>query len=133
MRAILAWGACLILSGCATRPQPPTQTAEAQAELQKLIAGKVAGQPITCLPHYRAEDMVRIDDSTIAFRQGSTVYVNHLRGVCTNLKSSFYALVTHSNGSGLCNGDIAQVRDVSHGMIVGSCGLGDFIPYSKPA
>ena len=105
MRAIFALGACLILSGCATQPQPPTQTAEDQAELQKLITGKVAGQPITCLPHYRAED----------------------------LKSSFYALVTHSNGSGLCNGDIAQVRDVSHGMIVGSCGLGDFIPYSKPS
>ena len=122
----------MALAGCATQPPQPTQTAQSQAEFQKLVAGKVPGQPISCLPHYRAEDMVRIDDSTIAFRQGSTVYVNHLRSECANLKSDFYALVTHSNGSGLCSGDIAQVRDVSHGMIVGACGLGDFIPY-KPS
>lgn len=133
MRAIFASAVCLILSSCASQPPSPTQLAQSRAELQKLIGGKVAGQPITCLPHYRANDMVRIDDSTIAFRQGTTVYVNHLRGECSNLKDSFYALVTHGNGSGLCNGDIAQVRDVSHGMIVGSCGLGDFIPYTKPS
>lgn len=132
MRSILAMGACLVVAGCATQPPSPSQIAESQAELQKLIGGKVAGSPITCLPHYRADDMVRIDDSTIAFRQGSTVFVNHLNGECSNLKNSFYALVTKGNGMGLCNGDIAQVRDVSHGTIVGACALGDFIPY-KPA
>jgi hypothetical protein len=38
--------------------------------------------------------------------------------------------VTRSSGSGLCRGDIARVADVSTGMIVGSCAVGDFIPYT---
>jgi hypothetical protein len=121
----------LAVAGCATQPPTPTRTAEAQVKLDKLIAGKTAGAPITCLPHYRADDMVRIDDSTIAFEQGSRVYVNHLRGECSNLKNNFYALVTRGNGMGLCRGDIAEVRDTSTGTLVGACGLGDFIPYSQ--
>lgn len=121
----------LTLIGCMTQPPTPTRTAEAQAELDKLLAGKTAGPPITCLQHYRANDMVRIDDSTVAFKQGSRVYVNHLIGACSNLDSSFYALVTRSNGMGLCRGDIAHVQDVSTGAIVGSCAIGDFVPYTR--
>ena len=70
------------------------------------------------------------DDGTVAFKNGRTVYVNHLLGECNGLKSGFYTLVTRSSGSGLCRGDIARVADVSTGMIVGSCAVGDFIPYT---
>jgi hypothetical protein len=132
MRSICPIVVGLALASCATQPPPP-RTAQAQVQLDKLIAGKRAGAPITCLQHYRADDMVRIDDSTIAFRQGSRVYVNHLNGECSNLSNSFYALVTKGNGMGLCHGDIAEVRDVQTGTLVGACGLGDFIPYSRPS
>ena len=99
------------------------------SDLNKLIAGKSAGAPFTCLQHYRSDDMVKNDESTVAFKQGRRVYVNHLIGACSNLDSSFYALVTKSSGTGLCRGDIAYVQDVSNGTIVGSCAIGDFVPY----
>lgn len=133
MRRIHPILVALVLTGCATQPPATTRTAEAQLKLDKLLAGKNAGAPITCLPHYRADDMVRIDESTVAFEQGSRVYVNHLIGACSNLDNDFYALVTTSNGSGLCRGDIAYVRDVSTGTTVGACAIGDFIPYSRPS
>ena len=41
-------------------------------------------------------------------------------------------LVTRSQGSQLCRGDIGTVTDMTSGMVVGSCALGDFVPY-KPA
>ena len=129
MLKLLVIASGFALAGCATQLPAPTRTAEAQAELNKLVAGKTAGAPLTCLQHYRANDMVRIDESTVAFKQGRQVYVNHLIGACSNLDSSFYALVTRSNGTGLCRGDIAHVQDVSTGAIVGSCAIGDFIPY----
>jgi hypothetical protein len=122
----------LALSSCAGQPTTATRTAENQIKLDKLLAGKVAGAPITCLPNYQANDMIRIDDSTIAFKRGSRVYVNHLRGACSNLTSGFYSLVTRSSGQGLCRGDIAEVRDNQTGTIVGACGIGNFIPYSNP-
>jgi hypothetical protein len=129
MRGISITAFAIALTGCATQPPAPTRSAEAQAEFNKLIAGKTAGAPITCLQHYRTNDMVRIDESTVAFKQGRRVYVNDLIGACSNLDSSFYALVTRSNGTGLCRGDIAHVQDVSTSTIVGSCAIGDFVPY----
>ena len=133
MSAVRAAGLALavaMLPGCTTQPPQASRSAEAQAEFQKLTAGKVAGAAITCLPSYRSSDMVTIDDGTVAFKNGRTVYVNHLLGECNGLESGFYTLVTRSSGSGLCRGDIARVADVSTGMIVGSCAVGDFIPYT---
>jgi hypothetical protein len=122
------------LAACSTAPEPITRTAKGEGELQRLLAGKAAGPPISCLQSYRANDMSVIDDSTIAFRRGrDTVYVNHLRGACSNLGTGFYTLVTRTPGSnGLCRGDIAEVADVQNGITVGSCVLGDFTPYTRP-
>ena len=131
MRAIPLLLAAAVLTGCMTQPAPATRSAEAEAEFQKLTAGKVAGQPITCLPSYKRNDMVTIDDGTVAFKNGKTVYVNKLIGECSGLDSGFYALVTNSSGPGLCRGDIARVADVRTGMLAGSCAIGDFVPY-KP-
>lgn len=119
-------------AGCTTAPPAPTRTAKAEAEFQKLTAGKVPGTPITCLQSYRAGDMVTIDDSTVVFKEGSRVYVNHLIGECNGLSSGFYTLVTKSGGSGMCRGDISRVADVRTGMTVGSCAIGDFVPYNSP-
>lgn len=120
------------LGACTTGPEP-ARTAEAAAHLDRLIAGKVAARPLTCLPHYRANDMIVIDNGTVVFKNGRTVYRNDFQGGgCSNLGKGNYALVTRTTGSGLCSGDIAEVRDVSAGITVGSCVLGDFIPYSPP-
>jgi hypothetical protein len=74
--------------------------------------------------------MVTIDDRTIVFKRGRQVYVNHLLGECDGLDSGFYTLVTRSGGSGMCRGDISHVTDVRTGMMVGSCAIGDFVPYA---
>ena len=131
MRPIHPILVALSLTGCMTQPPAPTRTAEAQAEFQKLTADRVPGRPMSCLPSYRAGNMVPIDDSTVVFKDGGRVYVNHLIGSCSNLKNGFYTLVTRSNGSGLCRGDIAHVADVSTGIIAGSCAIGDWVPYSR--
>jgi hypothetical protein len=121
------------LASCSTAPQPG-RSAHAENHFRQLIAGKVAGQPVTCLASYRARDMVVIDDSTIAFRESrSRVWVSNLRSSCSNLGSGHYALVTRTfGGTGLCSGDIAEVADLSNGFTVGSCVVGEFTPYTKP-
>jgi hypothetical protein len=120
--------------GACTAGPAPVRTAEAEAHLQTLVAGKAAGAPVSCLPHYRANDMIVIDDGTVLFKNGRTVYRNDFGGgTCSNLGRGHYALVTRtSGGSGLCRGDIAEVRDLSAGITVGSCVLGDFVPYAPP-
>ena len=71
------------------------------------------------------------DNTTIAFRSGRTLYVNKLASACAGLDGS-YALLTRSLGGELCRGDIADIADLTTRTIVGSCSLGEFVPYGPP-
>lgn len=133
MRGIALLLAGAALASCAAAPQPG-RSAKAESRFQELLAGKVAGPAMSCLPSYRTSDMVVIDDQTVAFRDGSRrVWLADLRQGCSNLGSGFYALVTRQfGGGGLCSGDIAHVTDLTSGFTVGSCVFGDFVPYVRP-
>jgi hypothetical protein len=132
MRGIALLLAGLGLASCSTTALQPNRSAQAEQDYQRLLAGKVAGPPVACLSTFRANDMVIIDENTVAFKRGhSEVYVNHIPDGCSNLGMSHYALVTRQQGTSLCRGDIAQVMDLTNGMTVGSCSMGDFIPYKR--
>jgi hypothetical protein len=105
-----------------------------QRAIDSLLAGKVAGTPVSCLPNYNANDMSVIDGQTVAFRVGTgTVYMAHLGPGCDLLGSGNYALLTKQfGGMGLCKGDIAQVFDTMNRITVGSCVIGDITPYTRP-
>ena len=132
MRGILLLVAGSLLASCANVPPQPERSLAKQREYEQLLAGKVAGPPMSCLPSYRSNDMVVIDPHTIAFKDGSRrVYVNNMQGGCGNLGGG-YTLVTKTYGTAeLCRGDIAQVVDLQSHFTVGSCVFGDFIPYTK--
>jgi len=136
MRSVIPILMAAAIAGCA--PPPPAQVAAAnarsQARLAQLLAGKVAGAPQSCLPPYRNNNMIVIDDSTIAFRDGPTrVWVMRTRSPCNLLSAGPYALVTRPvGGMGLCRGDIGQVADTLSHTTVGSCVMGDFVPYTVP-
>jgi hypothetical protein len=119
--------------GACTPVQPVARTPQAEAHLQRLLNGRVPGAAQSCLPDYRSNDMVVIDDNTVLFRDGRTVYRNDFQGgSCNRLGSGFFALLTRRiGGIGLCRGDIAEVIDTGTGMTVGSCVIGDFVPYTK--
>jgi hypothetical protein len=78
--------------------------------------------------------MVVIDENTLLFRDGSNrVWRSELRGPCNGLGRPGTALLTKQfGGSGLCSGEIAQVIDTTGGFTVGSCALGEFVPYTGP-
>lgn len=134
MRNILFPLVAVALAGCAMAPQPTAVMDErAQARLSQLLAGKVAGPPQSCLPGYRSRDMVVIDDRTIAFRESpGRVWVMNPRNACNLLSSGPHALVTRTPTTQMCSGDIGQVVDTLSGATVGSCVMGDFIPYTRP-
>jgi hypothetical protein len=127
--------ACAV-SSCMGAPMGPSpaQVAQSQEKFARLTAGKVAGAPLSCLPTYRSNDMIVIDDETIAFRNGpGQVYINHMQGGgCLNIEGGRNALVTRTPSTNLCRGDIAQVLDTAAHMTIGSCVFGDFVPYMRP-
>lgn len=134
MRGLLVLLVGAMLAGCAATAEQPMRSAQKQQEYERLIAGKVAGPPVSCLPTYNANDMIVIDEQTIAFRQGgNNVYIAHMpAGGCSNLGRPPYTMLTKQFGTAqLCRGDIARIIDTTNRITVGSCVFGDFTPYSK--
>ncbi|MEP7315585.1 MAG: hypothetical protein ABI667_02725 [Sphingomicrobium sp.] len=129
MRLLMIPIAATMVAACQTATEQPTRTASQQQSYDRALAGKTAGKAEKCLPTYRSNDMSVIDDHTILFRDGRTTYVNSTLGNCSGLGDSGHALVTRNVGPQLCRGDIATVVDTSTGMTVGSCSMGDFVPY----
>lgn len=122
------------VGACAYDGGPPEpRSPQALQQLDRLLAGKVAGRPQTCLPNYRARDMTVIDENTVLFRDGATTWRAELPGGCMNLGRPGYALVTNQyGGEGLCSGQINRVVDTSTGILAGSCTFAEFTPYSPP-
>lgn len=133
MRGIPALFLAVAVGACAP-VQPVARAPQAEAHLQQLLSGRIPGPPVSCLPDYRSNNMVVIDDDTVLFQDGRTTYRNDFQGgSCSRLGSGNYALLTRRiGGIGLCRGDIAEVKDLANGMTVGSCVMGDFVPYTKP-
>lgn len=132
MRKLALLSVGLVLASCAAAPDPTASSARSQQQLQRLLAGKVPARPISCLPSYSQNDMQIIDGRTVAFRIGMrTLYLVHLSPGCELLGRGNYALFTKEfGGMGLCRGDIARVFDTSSRMTVGSCGVGEIVPYT---
>ncbi|WP_114227369.1 MULTISPECIES: hypothetical protein [Sphingomonas] len=122
-----------LVGACAYNEAPQPRSPQALQELDRYLAGKVAGPPQSCLPNYRANDMVVIDEHTVLFRDGRRVWRTEIPGGCSNLGRPGYAMVTKQfGGEGLCRGQIVQVVDTASGMVAGGCTFGDFVPFEAP-
>ena len=125
---LLAGGALLASAGLAearTRLTP-------QQRLDKAVAGRVAGKPVTCinLRDIRSTDI--IDNVGILYTTNNgTVYLNRPNGSAGFLDEDDI-LVTRSFSSQLCNIDIVQLVDRAGRFPKGSVSLGEFVPYPKP-
>ena len=132
-KSLLGLSGAALLASCSTTPVQETRSPRAQQELAEALAGRVPGKPVSCLPSYRADDMQIIDDWTILFKDGRTVYVQNPRGGCPGIGSRRNILVTRLFGtSQLCSGDISHLVDPSSGIGGGACVFSDFVPYTRP-
>ena len=136
MRSIPLLVAAGLLASCTNASPPPYMSRSPSGEraYQMLVANKVPGQPISCLPHYYSNDMSIIDGRTVAFRVSSrTSYVMHLGPGCEMLGSGTYALVSRQYGGvGMCRGDIQSVVDMMNHSSAGNCVITDIVPYTRP-
>ena len=134
MRIVLPLVTAAILAGCSAAPPPPaTPSPKQQARLAQLLDGKVAGTPRSCIPNWRTYNMIAIDDSTLIFQESpGRLWLQKPKNPCNLISAGPYALVTRDSIGQLCNGDIAQVIDTMSRTNVGSCVMGDFVPYVRP-
>ena len=137
MRRVIPFLLAAVLAGCSATPPPPPPAPNYQREqhLAQWLNGLAPSGPRQdCLASYHQKEMTIVDNSTILFRDSPDhVWVQKTQSACSPLAGPGpYALLTRSTMSSLCSGDIAQVVETGSGMIVGSCVIGEFQPYSRP-
>jgi hypothetical protein len=129
---ILAVGATGLLMACSTAPAEQARSPRAAKELADALAGRVAGPPQRCISNFPQVEVQVIDDWTILYREGSTVYVQNPQGGCPGIGIGSRTLVTRQVGtSQMCQGDINQAVDLHTGIGGAPCVFGPFVPYTK--
>ncbi|KTE37537.1 MULTISPECIES: hypothetical protein [unclassified Sphingopyxis] len=101
-----------------------------EAQLEKMLEGRVAGEPQNCINLTSARSSTIIDGTAIVYRAGSTLWVNRPKGGAESLDDDDI-LVTKTIGSQLCSIDTVQLRDRSSHMYAGFVSLGEFVPYRR--
>jgi hypothetical protein len=112
-------------SGCAPTAAPSGNG------LARELAGYTAGPPQACVPTFANQNLRVIDNRTLAYGYGTTMYVNHLPGPCPALEP-LNTLIVDAQGGQYCRGD--RVRGLEPGAVIPgpTCNLGNWIPYRKP-
>lgn len=129
---IMSIAPLLLVGGCAGGYSPPKLTERQTAELEKALAGKVAGEPQTCLNRRPQTNLTVISNNIVLYRVNrNLVYKNELIGSCSGLASGD-TLIVRSFSSQLCRGDFATTANLQSGVQTGACALGDFVPYRTP-
>jgi hypothetical protein len=107
----------------------PKLTGEAQ--LAKLLEGRTAGEPVSCLPSGLSSDSRVIDGTAIVYRSGSTLYVN--RPTNASSLDDDDILVTRLSTGRPCRLDMVNLVDRTSRFQTGFVSLQDFVPYRKVA
>jgi len=121
-----------MLAACSTAAGQEARSPQAQHELEKALAGRAPGKPVSCIRNFRTSNMQVIDDWTILFREGRVVYVQNPQGGCQGISSGSNTLVSRLYGTNqLCSGDINHLVDLHTGIGGGACVFTAFVPYTK--
>jgi hypothetical protein len=103
-----------------------------EQELAKMLDGREAGKPVSCIPYSQTQNATVIDKTAIVYRVGGTLYVN--RPSNADRLDDDDVMVTKLYSSQLCRLDTVQLHDRNAGfMWNGFVGLQDFVPYTKVA
>ena len=128
MRKILT---SLILAAAAfAAPASAADQKTPQEQLDRLLSGRVAGKPTSCINLASATSSQVIDGKAIVYRVGGTLYVNEPRSGAESLDSND-VLVTNTFGGNLCSIDSIKLIDRSSSFPRGFVILGDFVPYKR--
>lgn len=120
--------AVLAVPGLSTVAEAKRETP--QQRLDKLLAGRVAGEPRDCiyLPGVRSTRV--IDKTAIVYEKGGVLWVNRPTSGASSLDDDD-VLVTTTHSSQLCSIDIVRLHERSQGFFTGLVNLGKFVPYRR--
>jgi hypothetical protein len=135
--------ATLVLTGVMAVPlaaQDDMPDVEAKAEaapqtrgekrLERLLAGRVAGEPLRCIRSDPRQRMQTIDRTAYVYGSGNTIYVQRTNAP-ESIDDNDALVIRRFNPSELCRVDLATTVDPVTGIFTGAVFFEDFVPYTR--
>lgn len=107
-----------------------TEQAKGEKELAKLLEGRVAGEPTSCIRTPPNDRMRVIDDTAIVYGRGKTIYVNRTSRP-SDIDDRDTMVIRRFSGSQLCKTDTVTTIDRGSQMFSGVIFLSEFVPYTR--
>ena len=99
-----------------------------EAKLAKMLEGRVAGEPQSCINTFPSRALTQIDDTALVYREGRTLWVNRTR-TPDAIDDDDYLVIRKFGGTRLCRTDQVETYSRPGNFFSGVIFLGDFVPY----
>ena len=101
-----------------------------EKRLAKLLEGRVAGEPLSCIRSNPRQRMQTIDRTAYIYGSGSTIYVQRTRSP-DQIDDNDALVINRFDASSLCRVDMATTIDPVTGIFTGAVFFDDFVPYTR--
>lgn len=128
-RLIIAAAALVIAGAAAQASDKPTRSEKGEARLAEMLKGRVAGEPVGCIPAFNSSQLQVIEGVALVYGSGTTIYV--ARPTQPGMMRWDDVLVINRVGGQMCNTDIIRTVDRMSGFNTGVVFLSKFVPYKK--
>lgn len=103
---------------------------EGEERLAKLLEGRVAGEPMTCIRQLPNDRMTTIDGTAYVYGRGRTIYVQRTRNP-DKIDDRDTLVSRRFNATQLCRMDVLSTIDPVNGFFTGAVFFEDFVPYTR--
>ena len=126
---LIAAGAALAVTGSAVAAKSMKERGEAR--LEKMLEGRVAGEPSNCITTMRGSNNLQvIDGVALVYDAGNTIWVARPRDP-RMLDDNDALIMDRFSPSRLCAIEPMKTIDRTGGFFTGIVMLEDFVPYTK--
>ena len=129
MRPTAATAAALAIAALAAGPSVAAERLTGEAKLAKMLEGRVAGEPQSCINTFVNRESTVIDGTAVVYGKGRTIWVNRTAQPADLDRND--AMVVRMHGSQLCRQDIVTTIDTASGIYTGNVFLTEFVPYTR--
>ncbi len=126
-----AAGLALIASPAAMAEDAESaEMTKGEKKLQKILEGRVAGEPVRCIRRFESRRQRTIDDTAYVYGSGKTLYVQRTKHP-ESIDDDDILVIRKFGDSRLCRLEQITTVDRFTGFFTGAVFFDDFVPYTR--
>lgn len=129
MRLTAPIAAAFAAAALVASPSQAGERLSGEAKLAKMLEGRVAGEPRSCISTFVNKESTVIDETAVVYGRGRTIWVN--RTAHPQDLDRWDAMLVRQHGTQLCRQDIVTTFDTATGVYTGNVFLTEFVPYTR--